>query len=152
MMKIKRIIGTSIVSVALGFALGTWVASGSGLISDFFKSEHYITAQQSDKYAMGVVIGYGVIYAVLLAGLLLLKSKSAIRFSYIATLVIGGLVAIWWRGFSSLSNLDCGYNCVDTVVPLSTTETATIGVKAVIAGVGLLFVVIYLVIQKVRSK
>jgi hypothetical protein len=147
MTKAEHIFLSSLVSILIGIVLGTLVASFSGIISDNFRSATYVTTGQSEKYTLGIVLGYGVLYGAVLSGLLYMKLKSNVYFSFVTAVIAVGLVAIWWRGLSSLGNLDCGYECVDTIFPLSANEAATAGVRVALAAVGTLFVIIYFMVR-----
>jgi hypothetical protein len=146
-LRVLKVIGASI---AIGLASGFFVAGFNGFISGFFNSAHYITNAQSDRFIIGTVLAYAVLFIIAsVAHIYLLTNEIPLFYPLSGSVMM--LTAMFWRSFGSqLGTIDCGNSCVDTVVPLSAQNSATH--ISFIVLVGLFFMCCTLYLLRLRRK
>ena len=123
---IKTLILTGLLAIGIGGGLGFYVAAFNGFITDFFASPHYQTAAQIHRYVIGITIGYGLLFGLASVALIFIKIRKGVPIFYPLAGLVGLAIASWFRFLGgSLSTIDCGNDCVDTMVPQSAQELAT---------------------------
>jgi len=136
-------------SIGIGIGAGFLVAAFNGLVTESFTSPHYQTAAQSHRFVTGITIGYGLLFAVASAVLIFIEWGKTARVLYPIAGLAALLTAMGFRNFGgAIGSLDCGYSCVDTVVPLVTQETATRSVLYTLIAIYIVWLIVYIIRTK----
>ena len=147
----KNILLSSLLSVGVGIGAGLNVPLLNGLITGFFTSPPYNNSAQSHRFVIGITLGYGVLFAITTILMLLVKISKNIVIYYPLSGLIALSLSIFFRALgSNLGTLDCGTQCVDTVVPQSAQKTATSFVTYTITAIFIIGVLLY--VAKVNNS